>query len=71
MKKTIITTPVITLKIKSQHRKKELSVNTSTMTFSPSQLLKVVTVHSGRTASLKGDSRDVIEDGDDEGFNSK
>jgi hypothetical protein len=44
-------------------------VITSTMTFSPSQLLKVVTAQSG-TASFEGGTRDNMEE-DDEGFNSK
>ena len=44
-------------------------MNSSTMTFSPSQLLKVVTVQGGM-ASPEGDVRDNLDD-EDEGFNSK
>jgi hypothetical protein len=66
MKKTISMTPSVTLQIKRQHPKETLNVTSSTMTFSPSQLLKVVTVQSGTAAT-----RDNMEVEDDEGFNSK
>jgi hypothetical protein len=69
MKKTISTPPSIVLNLKRQHLKENLNLNLSTMTFSPSQLLKVVTVHSG-LASLEGATRANMDD-DDEGFNSK
>jgi hypothetical protein len=69
MKKTISMTPGVTLHIKRKHPKENLNVNSSTMTFSPSQLLKVVTVQSGM-ASPEGAVRDNLDD-EDEGFNSK
>jgi hypothetical protein len=65
MKKTISTPPSIALHLKRQHLKENLDLNLSTMTFSPSQLLKVVTVHSG-LASLEGATRANMDD-DDEG----
>jgi len=70
MKKTISTPPSITLHLKRQHLKENLNLNISTMTFSPSQLLKVVTVQSG-LASLEGATTAHMEEDDDEGFNSK
>ena len=70
MKKTISTPPSITLHLKRQHLKENLNLNLSTMTFSPSQLLKVVTVNSG-LASLEGATTAHMDEDDDEGFNSK
>ena len=45
-------------------------MNLSTMTFSPSQLLNLVTVQSG-LATFEGATRANMEEDDDEGFNSK